>query len=102
MFDHHCTACGKRQLIFPTQIASMDNTDHGIVVSFQLLVRRRPDDRHRPQGRPPRAQPSLPDPTPEPAAHLRCVAGFARAARSPYTSPGCPDGPAVSAGDAPP
>ncbi len=35
MFDHHCTACGKRQLIFPTQIASMDNTDHGIVVSFQ-------------------------------------------------------------------
>jgi hypothetical protein len=35
MFDHHCTACGKRQLIFPSQITSMDNTDHGIVVSFR-------------------------------------------------------------------
>jgi hypothetical protein len=34
MFDHHCTACSKRQLIFPSQVSSMTNTDHGIVVAF--------------------------------------------------------------------
>ena len=31
MFDHHCTSCDKRQLIFPSQVMSMTNTDHGIV-----------------------------------------------------------------------
>ena len=35
MFDHHCTDCGKRQLIFPSQITSMNNTDHGIIVAFR-------------------------------------------------------------------
>ena len=34
MFDHQCTACQKRQLIFPSQVTDMANTDHGIVVSF--------------------------------------------------------------------
>jgi hypothetical protein len=34
MFDHRCTSCHKRQLIFPSQIASMTNTDQGIVVAF--------------------------------------------------------------------
>lgn len=34
MFDHNCTACDKRQLIFPSQVTSMANTDHGIVVAF--------------------------------------------------------------------
>jgi hypothetical protein len=34
MFDHHCTSCEKRQLIFPSQVTSMRNTDHGIVVGF--------------------------------------------------------------------
>jgi hypothetical protein len=34
MFDHQCTACQKRQLIFSSQITAMANTDHGIVVSF--------------------------------------------------------------------
>jgi hypothetical protein len=34
MFDHHCTACATRQLIFPSQVTSMTNTDHGIVVAF--------------------------------------------------------------------
>jgi hypothetical protein len=34
MFDHNCTACDKRQLIFPSQVTSMANTDHGIVVNF--------------------------------------------------------------------
>jgi hypothetical protein len=34
MFDHHCTACGKRQLIFPSQVASVTNTDDGIAVAF--------------------------------------------------------------------
>lgn len=34
MFDHHCTSCDKRQLIFPSQITAMTNTDNGIVVAF--------------------------------------------------------------------
>lgn len=34
MFDHHCTACDKRQLIFPSQITAMTNTEAGIVVTF--------------------------------------------------------------------
>jgi hypothetical protein len=34
MFDHHCSVCDKRQLIFPSQVTSLVNTDHGIVVTF--------------------------------------------------------------------
>jgi hypothetical protein len=34
MFDHTCTACSRRQLIFPSQVTSLANTDHGIVVTF--------------------------------------------------------------------
>ena len=34
MFVHTCTACAKRQLIFPSQISSVTNTDHGILVSY--------------------------------------------------------------------
>ena len=34
MFDHLCTSCDKRQLIFPSQVTSLVNTDHGIVVAF--------------------------------------------------------------------
>ena len=34
MFDHICTACTTRQLIFPSQVSSMTNTEAGIVVSF--------------------------------------------------------------------
>ena len=34
MFDHYCTACDKRQLIFPSQVTSLVNTDHGIVMDF--------------------------------------------------------------------
>ena len=34
MFDHVCAACGKRHLIFPSQVTRLDNTDHGIVVEF--------------------------------------------------------------------
>ena len=34
MFDHHCTACEKRQLIFPSQVTGLANTEHGIIVSF--------------------------------------------------------------------
>ena len=34
MFDHHCTACDKRQLIFPSQVTAMTNNGQGIVVSF--------------------------------------------------------------------
>jgi hypothetical protein len=33
MFDHVCSSCGKRQLIFPSQVTSLVNTDHGIEVT---------------------------------------------------------------------
>lgn len=33
MFDHNCTACGKRQLVFPSQVVSVVNTAAGIVVT---------------------------------------------------------------------
>ena len=62
MFDHHCTACGKRQLIFPSQITSMDNTEHGIVVAFRCWCGADQTMRHRPQGRRPSERGrSLPD-----------------------------------------
>ena len=35
MFDHTCTSCDKRQLIFPSQVTSLVNTDHGIIVAFE-------------------------------------------------------------------
>ena len=34
MFDHTCTECERRQLIFPSQVTSLVNTDHGIIVAF--------------------------------------------------------------------
>ena len=34
MFDHVCTACGQRRLIFTSQITSLTNTPEGIVVAF--------------------------------------------------------------------
>ena len=34
MFTHTCSACHRRELIFPSQITGMENTDHGIVVTF--------------------------------------------------------------------
>lgn len=34
MFDSYCTACNKHQLIFPSQVTSLVNTDHGIVVTY--------------------------------------------------------------------
>ena len=34
MFDHHCTACDKTQLIFPSQVTSLVNTEHGIIMAF--------------------------------------------------------------------
>ena len=34
MFDHVCSACDKRQLIFPGMVTSVTNTDHGIEVAF--------------------------------------------------------------------
>jgi hypothetical protein len=35
VFVHHCTECDRRQLVFPGQVRSIDNTDHGIVVGFR-------------------------------------------------------------------
>ncbi|SDC83514.1 hypothetical protein [Nocardioides lianchengensis] len=34
MFAHHCTSCTQRQLIFPSQVTSLVNTDHGIIAAF--------------------------------------------------------------------
>ncbi len=34
MFDHQCTSCGKHQLIFPSQVTSVANSEAGIVVRF--------------------------------------------------------------------
>lgn len=34
MFDHHCTSCDRRQLIFPGQVTDLANTDRGIVLTF--------------------------------------------------------------------
>ncbi len=34
MFDRHCSACDRTQLIFPSQITGVANTDHGILVSY--------------------------------------------------------------------
>ncbi len=34
MFDNNCQVCASRVLIFPSQITSLANTDHGIVVTF--------------------------------------------------------------------
>lgn len=35
MFAHDCSSCGKRQLIFTSQVTSLVNTDHGIEVGFR-------------------------------------------------------------------
>ena len=34
MFDHFCTACRQRQLIFPSQVTSIVNDGRGIHVHF--------------------------------------------------------------------
>ena len=34
MFDRHCSACDKTQLIFPSQIIAVTNTDEAILVSY--------------------------------------------------------------------
>lgn len=34
MFAHDCSRCGKRQLIFVSQVTSLVNTDRGIEVAF--------------------------------------------------------------------
>ncbi len=34
MFQHTCSACRRRELIFPSQVTGTENTDHGIVVTF--------------------------------------------------------------------
>lgn len=34
MFQHTCSACHRRELIFPSQVTGTESTDHGIVVTF--------------------------------------------------------------------
>lgn len=34
MFDYNCQVCAKRTLIFPNQVTSVTNTEHGIEVAF--------------------------------------------------------------------
>ena len=47
MFDRHCTACDRTQLIFPSQIQGVTNTDHGILVSYVCWCGVRADLAHR-------------------------------------------------------
>jgi len=35
MFQHHCTACGRTELIFPSMLLSAANTEHGIELRFE-------------------------------------------------------------------
>lgn len=35
MFAHDCSSCGKRQLVFVSQVTSLVNTDHGIELRFR-------------------------------------------------------------------
>ena len=51
MFDHLCTACDKRQLIFPSQVTSLVNTDHGIIVAFTCWCGAEQTAAHRPHRR---------------------------------------------------
>ena len=53
MFDHHCTACDKRQLIFPSQVTSLDQHRPRHRRRLHLLVRRRADAGHRRPREPP-------------------------------------------------
>ena len=102
MFDHLCTECDKRQLIFPSQVTSLVNTDHGIIVAFtcwcgaeqtMLTGRRRPQRaRRRLSARGGEHNGRVPD-TAHSAAQAHGPFWFgARAA--PYTSAGCPAGSA--------
>ena len=34
MFANNCEVCAKRVLVFPSQVTSLTNTDHGVVVTF--------------------------------------------------------------------
>ncbi len=34
MFAHTCTVCATRRLVFPGQVTSLVNTEHGIVVIY--------------------------------------------------------------------
>ena len=87
----HCTACDKRQLIFPSQITGVAST--AASSSLHLLVRRGADRspstgarRRRVPRRHRRGAPSPPSPGTD--------AGFATGPRRrPYTSPGCPAAP---------
>jgi hypothetical protein len=35
VFQHHCTACDRTELIFPSMLRSLANTDHGIELRFE-------------------------------------------------------------------
>jgi hypothetical protein len=35
VFARHCSACSRRQLIFPSQITGVVNTDHGIELHYR-------------------------------------------------------------------
>lgn len=34
MFAHHCTSCGRNELIFADQLAGVDNLEHGFRIHF--------------------------------------------------------------------
>ena len=48
MFDHTCTECERRVLIFPSQVTSLVNTDHAIIVAFTCWCGAEQTHGHRP------------------------------------------------------
>ena len=77
MFDHHCTACDKRQLIFPSQVTSLVNTDHGIIVASSAGAA--PSRPCSPAAASTTARPSPPECTRRTETRWRSPAGRARA-----------------------
>ncbi|MFT4262638.1 MAG: hypothetical protein QM572_04600 [Nocardioides sp.] len=37
MFTHHCSSCDTTYLFFPTDIAALRNTDHGVEIHFDCV-----------------------------------------------------------------
>ncbi len=53
-FTHHCTACERTQLIFPTQLTGVAETDQGVVLTFTCwcgATQTEPAERTRPAAR---------------------------------------------------
>ena len=99
MFDRHCSACDRTQLIFPSQITGVTNTEHGILVSYVCWCGSEQTWLTGAAGHVDRAAPSPPPDRPH-----RTISA---ARRGPYIlgglpGPGVPDRYAARPGSAPP